>query len=110
DGYLFIVDRQDDLINTGGSKVYPREVEEVLYQHPAVQAVAVVGKASELYHQEVMAFIVLNDNIDGDKKQKELLLKHCRQHLADYKVPRQIEFMQDIPKGPTGKILRKQLL
>lgn len=106
DGYVHIVDRRDDLMNVGGVKVYPREVEEVLYKHPAVQAVAVVGIASELYHHIIKAYVVLRPAVKCTVKD---LQTHCRESLAAYKIPQYIEFVGEIPQGATGKILRKEL-
>jgi len=104
DGYVHIVDRQDDLMNIGGQKVYPREIEEILYQHPGVDAVAVVGIPSELYHHVIQAFIVTNQPLT-DKD----LQAFCREHLAPFKIPQTITFVDEIPKGATGKILRHVL-
>ena len=112
DGYVRILDREDDLINRGGSKIYPREVEEVLYLDPSVQACAVIGVASELYHQEVKAFVVLTPDTASAFEIStviENLKKHCQLHLAGYKVPRFWAFIPEIPQGATGKILRRQL-
>ncbi|MBY0404015.1 MAG: AMP-binding protein [Cyanobacteria bacterium] len=106
DGYLHIIDRKDDLMNVGGVKVYPREVEEVIFQHPFVQAVAVIGTPSVLYHEEIKAFVVLRPNKELNKSE---LQKFCREHLAEYKVPKLIEWVDEIPQGATGKILRKEL-
>jgi long-chain acyl-CoA synthetase len=106
DGYIHIVDRSDDLINIGGVKVYPREIEEVLYKHPAVQAVAVTGYPSTLYHEAIKAFVVLKP---GQACTKEQLVEHCKQSLADYKIPKLFDFVDEIPQGATGKILRKVL-
>ena len=106
DGYIYIVDRSDDLINIGGVKVYPREIEEVLYKHPGVQAAAVTGHPSTLYHEAIQAFIVVRE---AGECSRESLLEHCRSHLADYKIPKYFEFVDEIPQGATGKILRKVL-
>jgi long-chain acyl-CoA synthetase len=106
DGYVFIVDRKDDLMNVGGVKVYPREIEEVLYQHEAVQSVAVVGIPSALYHEEIKAFVVTRP---GASPRKVELQKFCRERLAEFKVPKHIAFVEEIPQGATGKILRKAL-
>lgn len=106
DGYIHIVDRADDLINIGGVKVYPREIEEVFYQHPAIQAIAVTGVPSTLYHEAIKAFVVLKPNTTCTK---EALLEFCRPHLAEYKIPKYYEFVDEIPQGATGKILRKEL-
>lgn len=106
DGYIHIVDRKDDLMNVGGAKVYPREIEEVLFRHPDVQAAAVIGVKSALYHEEIKAFIVPRN---GKELNKIEIQKFCREHLAEYKLPKQIEFVNEIPQGATGKILRKTL-
>lgn len=106
DGYVHIVDRTDDLINIGGVKVYPREIEEVFYKHPAVQAIAVTGVPSTLHHEAIKAFVVIKD---GQECSKEILLEFCRPHLADFKIPKYYEFVDAIPQGATGKILRKDL-
>jgi long-chain acyl-CoA synthetase len=106
DGYIYIVDRTDDLINIGGVKVYPREIEEVFYKHPAVEAVAVTGVPSTLHHEAIKAFVVIKANQDCSK---ESLQDFCRQYLADFKIPRYYDFVDQIPQGATGKILRKDL-
>lgn len=105
-GYVHIVDRTDDLINIGGVKVYPREIEEVFYKHPAVQAIAVTGVPSTMHHEAIKAFVVVKD---GHQCTKEILLEFCRPHLADFKIPRYYEFVEAIPQGASGKILRKDL-
>jgi long-chain acyl-CoA synthetase len=106
EGYIFLVGRQDDLINVGGEKVYPQEVEEVLYLHPQVESCAVTAEVSEKYYQSVSAYIV---PLGESKPSVATLQKFCRRFLAEYKVPKSIYFVSDIPKGPTGKILRHQL-
>lgn len=106
DGYIHIVDRTDDLINIGGVKVYPREIEEVFYKHPAVQAVAVTGVPSTLHHEAIKAFVVVKA---GQTCTKENLQEFCRPYLADFKIPKYYEFVDTIPQGATGKILRKDL-
>lgn len=106
DGYIHIVDRTDDLINIGGVKVYPREIEEVFYKHPAVQAIAVTGVPSTLHHEAIKAFVVVKD---GHECSREILLEFCRPYLADFKIPKYYEFVDTIPQGATGKILRKDL-
>jgi long-chain acyl-CoA synthetase len=106
DGYIHIVDRVDDLINIGGVKVYPREIEEVFYRHPSVQAVAVTGVPSTLHHEAIKAFVVVKE---GFECSKEILQEFCRPFLADFKIPKYYEFVDAIPQGATGKILRKDL-
>ncbi len=106
DGYFYIVDRKSDMIIRGGENIYPREIDEVLYQHPAVAAAATIGVPDPLYGEEVAAFIVLKD---GLKASAEDLITHCRSELADYKCPKTIRIVADIPKGPTGKLLKREL-
>jgi long-chain acyl-CoA synthetase len=109
DGYVFIVDRQDDLMNIGGVKVYPREVEEILFQHPLVQAAAVVAVQSALYHEEIKAYVVFKNWDETALPNWSGLQKFCREHLAEYKIPKHWEAVQEIPQGATGKVLRKVL-
>lgn len=106
DGFFFIVDRKSDMIIRGGENIYPREIDEVLYQHPAVAAAATIGLPDPLYGEEVAAFIVLKD---GSETTEAQLIAHCRAELADYKCPKSIHFVKDIPKGPTGKLLKREL-
>jgi long-chain acyl-CoA synthetase len=106
DGYIHIVDRTDDLINIGGVKVYPREIEEVFYKHPAVQAVAVTGVPSTMYHEAIKAFVVVHP---GQECSKEILQAFCQPYLAEFKIPKYYEFVDEIPQSATGKILRKNL-
>ena len=106
DGYIFIVDRKKDMIIRGGFNVYPREVEEVLYAHPAVGEAAVVGVRDPEYGEEVKAYLALKP---GASASAEEVQAFCRERLGAHKVPRVIEFLPSLPKGPTGKILRKEL-
>jgi long-chain acyl-CoA synthetase len=106
DGYFFIVDRKTDMIIRGGENIYPREIDEILYQHPAVAAAATIGISDELYGEEVAAFVVLKD---GDKVSGEELIAYCAERLANYKCPKSIRIVEDIPKGPTGKLLKREL-
>ncbi|MFQ5700712.1 MAG: long-chain fatty acid--CoA ligase [Acidobacteriota bacterium] len=106
DGYYFIVDRKKDMILRGGYNVYPREVEEVLYDHPAVAEVAVVGVPHRSHGEEVKAVVVLRGA--GHATAKELI-EYCRKRLAAYKYPRIVEFRESLPKGPTGKVLKRLL-
>jgi len=106
DGYYFLVDRVKDMINVSGFKVFPREVEEVLYRHEAVKEVAVVGMPDPVRGEAVKAFVVLQD---GKTATPEALRKVCSDAIASYKVPESIEFISALPKNPTGKILKKEL-
>jgi long-chain acyl-CoA synthetase len=106
DGYFFIVDRKKDLIIRGGYNVYPREVEEVLYEHPAVQEAAVVGMPDEHLGEEVGAAVALKK---GEHVSEDDLRAFVREQVASYKYPRRIWFVEELPKGPTGKILKREI-
>ncbi len=108
DGYFYIVDRKKDMIIAGGYNIYPREVEEVLYEHPAIMEAAVVGVPDPYRGETVKAFIVLKPEYRG-KVTEEEIVKFCRERLAAYKVPRLIEFREELPKSAVGKILRRVL-
>ena len=104
--FLFIVDRKKDLIIRGGYNVYPREVEEVLYAHPAVAEAAVIGRPDERLGEEVMAFISLKP---GASTTPDEVIVYCKEQMAAYKHPREVRIIDELPKGPTGKILKKDL-
>jgi long-chain acyl-CoA synthetase len=106
DGSYRIVDRKKDMIIRGGFNVYPREIEEVLYAHPAVVEAAVIGVPHESHGEEVKAVVVLapGQSLDADE-----LIAYTRKQLAAYKYPRIVEFIDELPKGPTGKILKREL-
>jgi long-chain acyl-CoA synthetase len=106
DGYFFIVDRKKDLIIRGGYNVYPREIEEVLYEHPAVLEVAVVAMPHDELGEEVGAAVALKP---GEQATAEELQSYAKQHVAAYKYPRRIWFVDELPKGPTGKILKREI-
>jgi long-chain acyl-CoA synthetase len=106
DGYYFIVDRKKDMILRGGYNVYPREVEEVLYAHPAVREAAVVGVKHERHGEEVKAVVVLQPDC---VVAPEEILAHCKERLAAYKYPRILEVRGELPKTATGKILKREL-
>jgi acyl-CoA synthetase (AMP-forming)/AMP-acid ligase II len=106
DGFFYIADRKSDMIIRGGENIYPREIDDLLYTQPAVAAAAVIGVPDELYGEEVAAFIVLKD---GHYASESEIIALCKQHLADYKCPKTVYFVADIPKGPTGKLLKREL-
>jgi long-chain acyl-CoA synthetase len=106
DGYFFIVDRKKELIIRGGYNVYPREIEEVLYEHPAVQEAAVVGVPHDELGEEVGAAVVLKD---GESVEADEIKSYVKEQLAAYKYPRRIWFVDELPKGPTGKILKREI-
>ncbi|MBI4637453.1 MAG: long-chain fatty acid--CoA ligase [Candidatus Rokubacteria bacterium] len=106
DGYYYLVDRVKDMINVSGFKVFPREVEEVLFRHEAVREAAVIGVPDPIRGEAVKAFVVLKQ---GGRVAADALQCLCRAALASYKVPETIEFIDALPKNPTGKILKKEL-
>jgi long-chain acyl-CoA synthetase len=106
DGCYWIVDRKKDMILRGGYNVYPREVEEVLYAHEAVAEAAVIGVPHDSHGEEVKAVVALKP---GATATEQDLIAWCKERLAAYKYPRAIEFRGSLPKGPTGKILKREL-
>ena len=106
DGYFFIVDRKKDMIIRGGYNVYPREIEEVLYEHPAVREAAVLGVPHDEYGEEVAAAVALKDGADASPDE---LREFVKGQVAAYKYPRRIWFVEELPKGPTGKILKREI-
>ncbi len=106
DGYFYIVDRKKDLIIRGGYNVFPREVEEVLYEHPKIREAAVVGIPHEQLGEEVGAAVVLHD---GEELSPEEVSAYVKENIAAYKYPRQVWFLDELPKGPTGKILKREI-
>ncbi|TGD12345.1 AMP-binding protein [Brevibacterium sp. S111] len=106
DGWLFIVDRKKDMINASGFKVWPREVEDVLYMHPAVQEAAVVGIPDDYRGEDVAAFVTLQP---GAEATAEEIMTFCRTKLASYKAPHQVSFIDQLPKTSSGKILRRTI-
>ena len=107
DGYLFIVDRQKDMINTGGYKVYPAELEAVIATHPGVAMVAVGAVPDETKGELAKAYIVLKPEHVVTEQE---IYEHCRKYLGAYKIPRQVAFVRDLPKTSTGKIMRRSLI
>ncbi|MEW6275733.1 MAG: long-chain fatty acid--CoA ligase [Bacillota bacterium] len=106
DGYIYIVDRKKDMLICGGYNVYPREVEEVLYTHPAVLEAAVLGVPDPIKGEIPKAFIVLKPDAVTDETE---IITYCKERLAAYKAPRAVEFRKELPKNPTGKILKREL-
>jgi long-chain acyl-CoA synthetase len=106
DGFFFIVDRKKELIIRGGYNVYPREIEEVLYAHPAVAEAAVIGVPDGYLGEEVKAFVAVSP---GQSVSADELIAHCKERVAAYKYPRSIEFRDELPKSATGKILKREL-
>jgi long-chain acyl-CoA synthetase len=106
DGYFYIVDRKKDLIIRGGYNVYPREVEEVLYEHPKIREAAVVGVPHDEWGEEIGAAVVLHE---GEQLSAEEVSAYVKERIAAYKYPRLVWFLDELPKGPTGKILKREI-
>ena len=104
DGYLYLTDRKSFTINTGGINVYPREIEDVLIRHPAVHDVAVFGVPNEEYGEEVKAVVQPVAGTIADSNLVDDLMAHCRESLATFKLPRTIDFIEEMPREPTGKL------
>jgi len=108
DGWFYLVDRKKDMIIASGYKVWPREVEDVLYQHPAVREAGVVGAPDPYRGETVVAYVALKSGFEGTVTEEELI-EFCKQRMANYKYPRRIGIMAELPKTPTGKFLRREL-
>jgi acyl-CoA synthetase (AMP-forming)/AMP-acid ligase II len=106
DGYLYIVDRKKDMILTGGENVYPREVEEVLYEHPAVVEAAVIGAPDPKWGEKVVAVVCVRE---GEAVNGEDLIVFCRERIASYKKPRHVVFIDTLPRNASGKVLKREL-
>jgi long-chain acyl-CoA synthetase len=106
EGYFYIVDRKKDLIIRGGYNVYPREVEEVLYEHPKIREAAVVGVPVDEWGEEIGAAVVLHE---GEQLAPEAISAYVKERIAAYKYPRLVWFLEELPKGPTGKILKREI-
>ena len=106
EGYLYIVGRKRDMIIRGGANIYPVEIEDVIYRDVAVLECAVIGVPDDLYGEKVKAVVVVKEGYDLEES---AVLKLCRINLAEYKIPSSVEFVEDLPKGPTGKILKRLL-
>lgn len=106
DGYLYVLDRREDLIVSGGENVYPAEVEAVLESHPAVQEAGVIGFPDERWGQRVVATVVPRDGIGVSEQE---LLTFCRSRIAAYKMPTRLRFAQELPRNAAGKLLRHAL-
>jgi len=105
-GYLYIMDRSKDMIITGGENVYPREIEEVLIQHPAVREVAVIGIPDTKWGEAIVGIVSL---VQGKSSSEDELISFCKDHIASYKKPKRIDFVKELPKNSYGKILKSEL-
>ncbi|HEX8146757.1 MAG TPA: long-chain-fatty-acid--CoA ligase [Pyrinomonadaceae bacterium] len=106
EGFYHIIDRKSDMVIRGGENIYPREIDELLYRHPAVAEAAAFGVPDPLYGEDVAAFVVLKE---GREASGEEIAAYCREHLADYKCPKSVRVVAALPKGPTGKVLKREL-
>jgi acyl-CoA synthetase (AMP-forming)/AMP-acid ligase II len=106
EGFLYVQDRTKDMIVSGGENVYPREVEDVLFQHPAVADAAVIGVPDAKWGEAVKAIVVLKP---GQSASTEELMRFCEGRLAGYKRPRSVDFVEVLPRNPSGKVLKKDL-
>jgi long-chain acyl-CoA synthetase len=106
DGWFYVVDRKKDQINAAGYKVWPREVEDVLYAHPAVREAAVVGVPDAYRGETVKAFVSLRP---GESVEADELIAFCRERMAAYKYPRVVELVDELPRTASGKVLRRVL-
>jgi len=106
EGYVYIVDRKKDMIVSGGENIYPREIEELLYRHPKIHDVAVIGIPDPLWGESVKACVVLRA---GETMEEEEVIEYCKKHLASYKKPKSVEFVESLPRNPSGKVLKTVL-
>jgi long-chain acyl-CoA synthetase len=109
DGYFYVIERAKDMIIAGGFNIYPREVEEVLFHHPAVSEASVTGIPDEYRGETVAAFVVLKPGFEASEQTRQDILALCKKELTSYKVPRILEFRTTLPKSLIGKVLRREL-
>ena len=106
DYYIYLVDRKKDMIISGGLNIYPVEVERVIYEHPAVSQCAVIGVPHDRWGEELKAFVVLRE---GQETSEDEIIRFCKESLASYKKPKSVEFLEELPRNPQGKILKRVL-
>jgi long-chain acyl-CoA synthetase len=106
DGYLTIVDRKKDMIIAGGYNIFPREVDEILFEHPKILEACTIGVPDPYRGETVKSFVVVKP---GESLTEEEIVNYCRDRLAAYKVPKKIEFLESLPKSAIGKILRREI-
>ena len=104
DGYVYIMDRKNDLVISGGKNIYPREVEELLYQHDAILEYTVIGAPDDYWGESAKALVVLKEGMQANEEE---IISFCKDHLASYKKPRTVEFKKELLESPTGKILKR---
>lgn len=106
EGYIYIVDRKNDMIISGGVNIYPREIEEILYQHPSVLEASVIGVPDDFWGEAVKAIIIPKENAIVSEND---IIRFCGEHLAGYKKPKSVEFWKELPRSPQGKILKRAI-
>jgi acyl-CoA synthetase (AMP-forming)/AMP-acid ligase II len=106
EGYLYIVDRKTDMVISGGVNIYPAEIEEVIHEHPAVLDVAVIGVPNEEWGEELKAVVQLKP---GTRASADDIIDFCRSRVADYKRPRSVDFVAEVPRNPSGKLLKREI-
>ena len=106
DGFLYLASRKHDMVISGGVNIYRREIEEVLHSHPDIMEAAVIGIPNDEWGESLRAFVVAKA---GSNLSEELVIRHCKEKLAGYKMPRSVIFLDEMPRNATGKILKRQL-
>ncbi len=106
EGYLYLVDRKKDMIISGGVNIFPQDIEDVLYSHPAVLEASVIGVPHEKWGEAVKAVVVLKE---GRTASEQEIIEHCRGQLAGYQTPKSAEFVEQLPRNPSGKVLKREL-
>jgi acyl-CoA synthetase (AMP-forming)/AMP-acid ligase II len=109
DGFVYLTDRKANMIISGGVNIYPQEAENVLTMHPSVDDVAVLGVPNEDFGEEVKAVVQPAEGVDTGPELERELIAYCRQHLADVKCPRSVDFRDELPRHPTGKLYKRLL-
>ena len=104
--YIYIIDRKKDMIISGGENIYPKEIEEVIYTHPSVSEVAVLGVPEKEWGEAVKALIILKEGKSATERE---IIELCKKNLAGYKKPKSVDFVQNLPRTPSGKILKRKL-
>ena len=106
EGYIFLLDRKNDMIISGGENIYPKEIENILYSHPAINEAAVLGVPDDDWGESVKALVILHE---GRTATEQEIIEYCRNNLASYKKPRSVEFVEELPRNASGKVLKKEL-